>query len=84
MRRLVAVVFTLAVALGTTSSAEARGGCGPGWHPGPYGHHCFRNAHGAAVVIGPRVGVYVTGRGYWDGHRYWWHRERWRGGWRYR
>jgi hypothetical protein len=33
---------------------------------------------------GPAVGVFVTGRGYWDGHRYWWHRERWRGGWRYR
>ena len=81
MRNLIAFAFTLAVAIGAASSVEALGGCGPGWHPGPYGHRCFRN--GAAVIVNPGVGVFVTGRGYWDGRRYWWHRGRWRGGWRY-
>lgn len=71
-------------ALTTTAPAEARGGCGPGFHPGPYGHHCFRNA-GPAVVVGvPGIGVYIGGRGWWDGHRYWGHRYRWHDGWRYR
>ena len=81
MRRLIAFALTLAVAAGSASSVEALGGCGPGWHPGPYGRHCFRN--GPAVIVNPRVGVFVTGRGYWDGRRYWWHRGRWHDGWRY-
>jgi hypothetical protein len=35
--------------------------------------------------VGPLViGTYYHGRGYWDGHRYWQHRDRWHGGWRYR
>jgi hypothetical protein len=35
--------------------------------------------------VGPLViGNFYHGRGYWDGHRYWGHRERWHGGWRYR
>jgi hypothetical protein len=36
------------------------------------------------VVGGPRIGVFYGGRGWWDGHRYWGHRDRWHGGWRYR
>jgi hypothetical protein len=32
----------------------------------------------------PAIGVFYAGRGYWDGHRYWRHREHWHGGWRYR
>lgn len=86
MKKIFAAAFVAAVALVTTSAAEAAGGCGPGWHPGPYGHRCYRNAGpGPALVIGvPGIGVYVGGRGYWDGHRYWRHRDRWHGGWRYR
>lgn len=84
MRTFFAIAFAFAVAVGAGATAEARDGCGPGWHLGPYGRHCIRNEGGAAVVINPGIGVFVTGRGYWDGHRYWWHRERWRGGWRYR
>lgn len=92
MRRIFALAFGIAVALGASSSVDARGGCGRGWHPGPNGHRCFRNA-GPAVVVAPRpgvvvvtpvVGVYVSGHGYWDGHRYWGHRDRFHGGWRYR
>lgn len=93
MKHAIAILFTIAVAVGTTSPAEARGGCGIGFHRGPLGA-CRANgaeavvaAPNAEVVVGdrgPAVGVFVTGRGYWDGRRYWWHRERWRGGWRYR
>lgn len=83
MRKLFAVAFVVAVGLGASTSAEASGGCGPGWHPGPYGHRCFRNA-GPAVIVAPRVGVFVGGRGYWDGRRYWGHRYWYRRGWRYR
>lgn len=85
MRKILAFAFVAALVTGASSSADARGGCGPGWHPGPYGRHCFRNADGGeAVVLTPGVGVFVTGHGYWDGRRYWWHRDRWHGGWRYR
>lgn len=38
----------------------------------------------AGYVAGPSIGVFYAGRGYWDGHRYWGHREHWHGGWRYR
>jgi hypothetical protein len=30
------------------------------------------------------IGTYYPHQGYWDGHRYWQHRDRWHGGWRYR
>ena len=36
------------------------------------------------VVVAPQIGVFYGGRGYWDGHRYWMHRDRWHDGWRYR
>ena len=44
-------------------------------------HPCHRAGY---VVAGPSVGVFYTGHGWWDGHRYWGHRYRWHGGWRYR
>ena len=77
-----------ATALAGATAAEARDGCGPGAHRGPYGH-CRPNGYGYApgvVVGGPGlvVDTFYPGRGYWDGHRYWQHRDRWHGGWRYR
>ena len=90
MGKIFAVALAVAAVLAVSAPADARGGCGIGWHRGPFGH-CVRN-EGAAVVVAPRVGVevgvpgigvFVTGRGYWDGHRYWRHRRHWRGGWRY-
>jgi hypothetical protein len=40
------------------------------------------------VIAGPGgalvIGTYYPRRGYWDGRRYWAHRDRWHGGWRYR
>ena len=69
-------------ALASVSAAHAEGGCGPGFHRGPYGG-CRPN-HGGVVVGAPAIGVFYAGQGYWDGHRYWGHRDRWHGGWRYR
>ena len=76
-----------ALAAGTTlvgvSAANAAGGCGPGFHRGPYGG-CRANYGPGPVLVGPVIGTYYGGRGYWDGHRYWGHRYGWHGGWRYR
>jgi len=72
------------VALVSVTSANAEGGCGAGFHRGPYGG-C--RANGGPVVVGvggPAIGIFYPGHGYWDGHRYWGHRDRWHGGWRYR
>jgi hypothetical protein len=84
-------IFTLALAavatIAATSSADARDGCGRGYHRGPYGH-CRPNwRNGPAIVVAPGglvIDRWYEGRGYWDGHRYWMHRDRWHGGWRYR
>ena len=46
-----AVLFAATIA--GFSTANAAGGCGPGWHRGPYGH-CVRN-RGPAVVAPGRV-----------------------------
>jgi hypothetical protein len=84
MKKILLAALVAGAALMATSPADAREGCGPGGHRGPYGH-CRPNR--GPVVAGPgavRVGVFYPGRGYWDGRRYWWHRERWHGGWRYR
>ncbi len=37
---------------------KVAGGCGPGFHPGPYGHRCFPN-RAEVVVVPPAV---VVGR----------------------
>jgi hypothetical protein len=76
-----------AVMTAASSPAQAREGCGPGGHRGPAGHCRPNRGHPPRVMVrpgGPVVGIYYGGRGYWDGHRYWQHRERHRGGWRYR
>ena len=87
MNKLLAITLAVGVALGATTAADARDGCGPGAHRGPYGH-CRPNGYygpgGVVVAPGIIVGGFYPGRGYWDGHRYWLHRERFREGWRYR
>jgi len=69
------------------SPAFAAGDCGLARHRGPHGG-CRVNANGALVSSTPagniRVGSFYPGRGYWDGHRYWAHRDAYHGGWRYR
>ena len=63
------VLFAAALVAATFAgigSAAAEGGCGPGWHRGPYGH-CHPNrgvvvVPGAPVVV-ERPVVVVPGRG---------------------
>jgi len=86
MKKIVSTALAmLAVsAILTAAPAEARQGCGVGFHRGPQGV-CRPNRPVVVVRPGvPAIGVYHPGRGYWDGHRYWAHRYWHRGGWRYR
>jgi len=57
MNKFLVVAFALAVSLATASAADARGGCGIGWHRGPYGG-CRRNE--GPVIVGPVVGPVVA------------------------
>lgn len=77
-----AATAAAAVSFTIPTAAEARQGCGNGWHRAPSGR-CVRNgrAYGAPVLV---VGRWYDGRGYWDGRRYWQRRYRHHGGWRYR
>jgi hypothetical protein len=71
------------------SSAAVHVGIGigaPAYGPS-HRHWCWRHpgaCHRGAYIAGPRIGVFYGGRGWWDGHRYWAHRDRWHGHWRYR
>lgn len=81
MKFVAAIALASAVALSAAATpADARQGCGPGFHRGPYGH-CRPNMGGRPVLV---VGNFYDGRGYWDGHRYWHNRYRYHNGWRYR
>jgi hypothetical protein len=87
----------LALTAAVPTQAQVSVGVGVGG-PGPgYGDHprwCYNHpracanggrAHAAGPVVGvPVVGVYVGGRGYWDGRGWYGHRYWDRGGWRYR
>jgi hypothetical protein len=84
MKKLLLLALAASTTFGAVTAAEARDGCGPGGHRGYYGH-CRGN--GGPVVVAPGgliVGNYYHGQGYWDGRRYYQHRDRWHGGWRYR
>ena len=83
MKKLIALALAAGVAVVATSAADARDGCGRGFHRGPYGH-CRPNRDRVVVAPGLVIGNFYTGRGYWDGRRYWQRRYRWHHGWRYR
>ena len=87
MKGMLAMALAAGAMLAGASAAEAREGCGPGWHRGPYGH-CRPNRGGPGpVVVAPGglvVGRYYRGQGYWDGNRYWRNRYRHHNEWRYR
>jgi hypothetical protein len=86
MKSIIALALAAGVAVAAASPADARQGCGPGFHRGPYGH-CRPNGDRAMVAVGPRaliVGNFYDRRGYWDGRRYWQHRYRRNNGWGYR
>ena len=80
MRHKILMVGALAAAsLAAAPQAEARQGCGPGFHRNYHGY-CVANR--GTVVF--EVGRFYPGRGWWDGHRWWAHRDRDdRGHWRY-
>ena len=83
MKKLLLVALA-ASALSLPISAQARDGCGRGMHATPHGR-CVANGRmmrrgGVNLVIGN----FYRGQGYWDGQRYWQHRERRGNGWRYR
>jgi hypothetical protein len=89
MKKIIALALAAGVAVTSFATADAREGCGRGWHRGPYGH-CRPNYdrdYAPRVVVTPGrliIGNYYRGQGYWDGHRYWHRRYRWHDGWRYR
>jgi hypothetical protein len=95
MSKILAIALAAGAAIVASAPADAAQGCGPGLHRGPYGH-CRPNGgpgygrgpgfRGDGYGRGPVlvIGNYYQGRGYWDGRRYYQHRERFRGGWRYR
>jgi hypothetical protein len=86
MKTILAVVLVATATIAAASSANARDGCGGGYHRGPYGH-CRPNRGDDRVVVVPSIGGFYAARGgYWDGNRYWMHRDRdaEHGGWRYR
>lgn len=85
MKKILLLALAAGTAFAGVTAADAREGCGPGGHRGPYGH-CRANRGPVVVTPGGAlvVGRYYDNRGYWDGRRYWHHRERWNNGWRYR
>ncbi|WP_206245128.1 GCG_CRPN prefix-to-repeats domain-containing protein [Novosphingobium terrae] len=84
-KTILLAALAVSAALSSITPAQAAGGCGPGFHRGPYGACRPNYGPGPAVVApGLAVGVFYPGHGYWDGHRYWGHRYGWHGGWRYR
>jgi len=83
MKMLILATLAATTTLGVASTADAAQGCGRGFHRGGYGR-CIPNRGPGYGRRGPVIGVFYPGRGYWHGGRYWGHRSRWHGGWRYR
>lgn len=54
MKYLFAAAVLVTTAFAGISAADAAGGCGPGWHRGPYGG-CGRNRGPVVVAPGPVV-----------------------------
>jgi len=90
LKRALLIALAAGSVMAVAAPAEAREGCGPGGHRGPYGH-CRPNRgpgpRGPVVGVGPGglvIGNFYEGRGYWDGRRYWHNRDRRNGRWYYR
>jgi hypothetical protein len=60
MKYLFAAALVAATAASFAGTANAAGGCGPGWHRGPYGG-CVAN-RAAVVVVQPAPRVVVVPR----------------------
>lgn len=83
MKSFLLAVAAVGTAVIASAPAEARQGCGVGFHRGYHGR-CIPNRGAGYARRGPVIGVFYPGRGYWYGNRYWAQRYRWHGGWRYR
>lgn len=79
MKGIIALALAAGVTIAAVAPVNAANGCGRGFHAGPRGRCLPNRGPGPALIVGNRYD-----RGYWDGHRYYQHRERWQGGWRYR
>ena len=97
MKKILAVALCAGATLAGVSAADASGGCGQAFHRGPDGFCHPNHGYGPGPVVvargpepvvvvggGPAIGVFYSGHGYWDGHRYWGQRYWGNGGWRYR
>ena len=83
-KMMFALVIAAGAAVGTATPADARDGCGRGFHRN-YNGYCRPNRGPVMVRPGTLiVGNFYTGRGSWDGRRYWQRRYRYHNGWRYR
>lgn len=85
-----AALLALGTLAGTATVAEARDGCGPGFHRGYYGY-CRPNLYGPRwgwrPAYGPRWRPAYGPRWHYGWHRpHWggWHHAGWRGGWHHR
>lgn len=89
VRNIAVALLALGTVAVTASAAEARDGCGPGFHRNFYGF-CRPNGFFRPIVVRP---IYFGGYGWhrphwhrvgWGGwHRHWgWHHAGWHGGWR--
>jgi hypothetical protein len=60
MKAAILAALVLTAGLAAALPADAAGGCGAGWHRGPWGG-CRRNVVVAPVVVTPTVAVAPTG-----------------------
>jgi len=80
VKTLTAFAAASIIAIAAASPAQARQGCGPGFHRAPSGM-CRPNRDRRIVFV---EGRFYPGRGYWYQNRWWHRRYRWHDSWRYR
>jgi hypothetical protein len=95
-KALILTVAGVASLVAFAPAAQARDGCGDGWHRNIYGDcrpNVYHRYYGARdrylydrdrdVVLDFDIGTFYPGRGYWSGDRFYMHRS-WDGDdWRY-
>jgi hypothetical protein len=82
MKALATVALASVMALAAVAPAQARQGCGLGFHRIPNGR-CVPNRPPVRQVVWVE-GRYYPGHGYWYQNRWWHRRYRERNEWRYR
>jgi hypothetical protein len=93
-KTLILILAGVASVVAYSSAAQARDGCGDGWHRNAYGdcrpnydrYYSSRDPYygrDRVVVVDPEIGEFYPGRGYWSGDGFFMNRS-WDGdGWRY-